>query len=161
MSTELKSEKFCLLFWRTSGQEWFSCLGWTVLLLLNAIRTILFISTKLTASIQCDGRVHKNCLSFQQLFACFQNKNLPHNGVQSVQQIVTTFAAYRSYPFDRTFVWNQHSAHWKLGSNLTNATEPQPSKDCGVRPYVTPTLTLASLQIYHTVYFCVAIGFLW
>jgi hypothetical protein len=39
---------------------------------LNAIPAALFISTRLTtASIQCDGRVHKNCLSFQQLLPLF------------------------------------------------------------------------------------------
>jgi hypothetical protein len=30
-------------------------------------------------------------------FFRFQNKNPPYNGVQSVQKIVTTFTAYRSY----------------------------------------------------------------
>jgi hypothetical protein len=62
-----------------------------------------FISTRLTALIQRDGRVHKNALSSQRLFLCFCNKN-PRNVVQSVQQIVTKLTAYRSYSYNATFV---------------------------------------------------------
>ena len=48
----------------------------------------------------------------------------------------------------------------KLVLNVTNATEPQSSKDCGVRPYVPATLALTSHQIHQTVYLCFSICFL-